>query len=102
MKKQHADSQVDRTEALRLKMLALGSPEHRGSRRLVAAVAVSTQEMLGRWVLETPEGPLHTVAIVGLLDGQVREFSHDYREESDAVAVYDHVVATGRETGTIR
>lgn len=86
----HADSQITDEEATRLMLATLGSPEHRGSRRLAKGKAIGRQDMLGRWVTDTPEGPLHEVAHVRVLDGEPFWQAY-YRDEDDALAVWDHL-----------
>lgn len=88
----HAESQISDAEAIRLMMLALRSPDHAATYELVRGAAITSQEMIGRWTLDTPEGPLHRVAEVRVLDGEP-SMEFFYRDEADAIAVWDHVVA---------
>lgn len=88
--KTHADSQITDQEATRLIMAALTSPDQ-ASLELVEGKAMSAHEMLGRWTVHTPEGPIHEVALVGVLDGEP-QWSTYYREEADAISVWHHVV----------
>lgn len=88
----HAESQVDDLETVRLIQATLRSADHAGSMRLVEALAISGSEMLGRWSIQTPEGPLFRVAILRVVDGEAMGFDASYRDEADALAVWEHLV----------
>lgn len=86
----HANSQItDNTEILRLQEEILSDPQSIASLTVERACRLGTQEILVRWSMQTPKGGLHRVAIVSALDGEVIEFDEVYRDESDAIAVWE-------------
>ncbi|MCP3420333.1 hypothetical protein [Nocardioides pinisoli] len=91
----HADSQVSTAEAADLLLAALASPEHRHTYELAGGRKLGSQEMLARYKVATPDGgELHRVALIDVTDGEPMGFDVGYRDESDAVAVWEHIVAT--------
>lgn len=84
----HADSQLTDAEAAAAMLTALASPHHKATLTLDQARLVGAREMLGRWTLQTPDGPLHRVAIVDVIDAE--SLGHDvcYRDGSDADTVW--------------
>ena len=92
----HADSQITDAKAARLMLAALHDPGCRDSLRIERAMAIGSRDVLERTSLDTPEGLLHRVAVVRVLDGEQQGFDAAYRDEVDAVAVWDHLAAEAR------
>lgn len=93
--KSHAASQISDVEATRLVLATLASGRSPAV-SLVRATEVGNQEMLGHWVVDTDEGPVHFIRLVRLLDGEPVGFDHAYRDETDATAVWQHLVDEAR------
>lgn len=92
MMTRHAPSQINDTEAVRFILSALRSPDHVGTLELVEGRQISRSEMVARWLVETPEGPLSRVAVIRVIDGEPIGFDAFYTDEADARAVYAHLV----------
>lgn len=94
-KEKHADSLVDIEEATVLMAeearrisaaIAAGTPYPAPRRR---AAEFGGQEVLQYWQWDTPDGPIHRVAILRWLDGEHLGLDFCYRDEADAIAVWE-------------
>ncbi|TGN64231.1 hypothetical protein EXE59_09895 [Nocardioides eburneiflavus] len=100
--KTHADSQIDTAELTRLTLAALTTPDYRAQHRLVQACAISTQEVLARWTWQSPEGEVHRVALVRMLDGEPMGFDNSYTDKDDAISVWTHIYEGAVADGTAK
>lgn len=92
----HAPTHIDDdTEAARLLVAALNSGDCDGW-SLGPARAIGRHDLLGLWSLHTPDGPRYRVATVRVVDGKPVGFDEVYRDETDAVAVWEHLAAEAR------
>jgi hypothetical protein len=96
----HAPSQITETETVRLLAAALRDPECRSTMRLARAKVIGPHDMVGHWTIASPEGPLHRVAVVRVVDAEPMGWDEVYRDESDAIAVWAHLAETYDETVT--
>lgn len=87
----HADSQLTPTQYVEMAQATLRSPEHRGSRRIIKAKALDGTSMLAMHQMDTPTGAVFEIAEQRVLDREAT-FSHAYTEETDAEAVWAHLL----------
>lgn len=84
---QHADSQIDEPEATRLLLATLRNPHTDALRTR----AIGTREVLTLCRVETPERPMWLIRLADVID-DLASHEFQYGTESDALAVWDHLI----------
>lgn len=86
---QHAPSQIGDTEATRLLVASLETPDAEIS--LLRCRAIGNREWLALRRIETPEGPMFMLRLADVIDDEPT-WESQYSDEAEALAVWEHVI----------